>query len=120
MRKLHYNVSRYSEPFDVIKYTIDFINGVRIEKKNIVIKNCYGSMMWTDKLTVSNNNSRSLSTDISLITQNPPFRFDDSYRIIINANQYIISSINYNLLTRGEIQLLLKFEKPFRDENDKN
>lgn len=112
MRKLHYSVSKYSEPFSILKFTTDYIDGVKVERKNIVYKNVYGSMMHTEKLETGNT-KRSINCDISLLTPKPPFRFDDSYRIIIDDSQYLIVSVNYNQITRGEIQLLLTYEKPF-------
>lgn len=120
MRKMHYNVSKYTEPFTILKYTSDYEDGVKVEKINIVVKNCYGSMMQTDKLLSTGNNSRSIHSDISLVTPKPPFKIDDTFRIVINDEQYIIVSINYNQITRGEVQLLLKYEKPFLNVEDKH
>lgn len=115
MRKLHYSVSKYSEPFSIVKYITEYIDGVKVETKHIIYKNVYGSMMRTDKLETGNT-KRSINCDISLLTPKPPFNFDDSYRIIIGDAQYVINSVNYNQITRGEIQLLLNFEKHFFNE----
>lgn len=115
MRKLHYSSRRYSEPFKFIKNSDDYIDGVKVETAFQEIL-AYGSIMYNEKLQ-SGGNTRGIKTDLSLVTQNPPFNIDESYKVIIENDQYIITSINYNTLTRGEIQLTLSWEKYYDAKN---
>lgn len=111
MRKLHYLTRKYSEPFKFIKFREDYIDGVKkIEPFQTI--NAYGSFMYNQKLQ-SGGNQRNLKTDLSLVTHNPPFLLDESFRVIFNNDQYVITSINYNALTRGEINLTLSWEAEY-------
>lgn len=114
MRKTHINIRNYDQPLTLFTYENIYIDGVQTQDLRVIAKNIKGNAMNKNTFNISQN-SRAEDSAVSLLIQNPPFRIDiNTNKVLLNNQIFIIKDINYNWITKGDIQLNLKYEK----END--
>lgn len=111
MRKTHINIRNYDQPITLFTYENSYINGVQIQTLKIIAENIKGSAMNKSNYRTSQN-ERAEDNSVSLIIQNPPFRIDiNTNKVLLNNQIFIIKEVNYNWITKGDIQLHLIYEK---------
>lgn len=115
MRKLHFNIRNYQEPFILIQTELNpnnsLINGIdnyKIKKKILM----FGSIMNRENTLNSNfYNSQTSYLSIKIIDQVIKIKPQD--RVIYNDNIYVIFETNRDYYNKSEIVIKCNFEKEY-------
>lgn len=114
MRKLHFNIRNYQEPFLLLITDINNnsllagVDNYKIKEKKIM----YGSIMNRDNTLNSNfYNSQTSYLSIKIIDQLIKIKPQD--RIIYNDNIYVIFEVSRDYYNKAEIVLKCNYEKNY-------
>ena len=114
MRALHVNPRKFQEPFVVclMKHLDDGFNTEVIQEKITV----FGSIMNKGS-SFESNSFDTLTNVISIKINYQNLGIKTRDRVIYNGDQYIISSIEKDIYSRKEINIIAIFEKPYVSES---
>ncbi len=115
-RRTHKQVRNYVQPIFLVTTKEKMVNGIMTTTTTDKLL-IYANVI-EKQVNVSSDFDRPDNYDTSIVIPNPPKRIDArTQKILINDKQYMIKSVNYNFLSKGDIQISCIFEQDIPAEN---